>query len=146
MKMASRSTDLISKTKQFCTCGTLFFSNLQKNKFARAARFFIFLCRCFSRLQCRFVLLKRQSSWLHIIFMEELSYVLTKDFFPVLMFAFSFLLSLIFTLLAASNSHFLTAPSLWDFHVFLPKKFVSFIFNLSLYLFLLYPRECKRKK
>ena len=30
-------------------------SNRQKNKFARAARFFVFLCRCFVRLQCRFV-------------------------------------------------------------------------------------------
>ena len=39
MKMASRLIDLISK----------------KNKFARAARFFVFLCRCFAGLQCRFV-------------------------------------------------------------------------------------------
>ena len=30
-------------------------SNRQKNKFARAARFFVFLFLCFARLQCRFV-------------------------------------------------------------------------------------------
>ena len=59
-----RSIDLISKT----------------NKFAPAARFFVFICRCFARLQCRFVRLKRQSSKFHIIFMEELSYELTEDF------------------------------------------------------------------
>ena len=57
MRMASRSIDLI---KRICTCSTLF-SNLPKNKFARAERFFVFLCRCFARLQCRFVRLKRQT-------------------------------------------------------------------------------------
>ena len=36
-------------------------------------------------------------------------------------------LPLIFTLLAASNSHCLTAAL--NFHVFLPTKFVSFVFN-----------------
>ena len=43
MKMASTSIDLIRK---------------KKNKFARAADFFVFRCRCFARLQCRFVRLK----------------------------------------------------------------------------------------
>ena len=42
MKMASTSIDLIRK----------------KNKFVRAADFFVFRCRCFARLQCRFVRLK----------------------------------------------------------------------------------------
>ena len=51
--------------------------------------------------------------------------------FPVFMFAFIFQsLLLIFTLLAASLSHFLTAAL--NFHVFLPKKFVFFVFNNSL--------------
>ena len=51
--------------------------------------------------------------------------------FPVFMFAFIFQsLLLIFSLLAASLSHFLTAAL--NFHVFLPKKFVSFVFNNSL--------------
>ena len=38
------------------------------------------------------------------------------------------------------------SPPLWNFHVFLPTKFVSFVFNHSLWLFLCYPRECKRQK
>ena len=62
MKMASRSIDLISKKN--CTCSTLF----------------VFLCSCFAQLQRCFVGLKRQTSQLHIIFMEELSYVLTQYF------------------------------------------------------------------
>ena len=55
---------------------------------------------------------------------------------------FYFSLPLIFTLLArcflaASISHFLTAAL--NFRVFLPTKFVSFVFNDSLQLFLCYP-------
>ena len=84
-------------------------SNWQKNKFARAARLFVFLCRCFARLQCRFERLKRQTSLLHIIFMEELSYVLTQYFVSCVHIRFYFSLPLIFTLLAASISHFFTA-------------------------------------
>ena len=47
MKMASRSIDLIGK---------------EKNKFALVARFFVFLCRCFARLQYRLLPRKRQTS------------------------------------------------------------------------------------
>ena len=119
-------------------------SNQQKNKFARAARFFVFLCRCFAPLQRCFVRLKRQTSQLHIIFMEELSYVLTQYFVSCVHVRFYFSLPLIFTLLAASISHCLTAAL--NFHVFLPTKFVSFVFNHSLQLFLCYPRECKHQK
>ena len=58
-----------------------FFSNKQKkNKFARAARFFVFLCRCFAPLQRCFVQLKRQTSQFHIIFMKELAHVLSQFF------------------------------------------------------------------
>ena len=45
--------------------------------------------------------------------------------------------------LTTSISHCLTAGL--DFHVFLPTKFVSFVFNHSLWLFLCYPREHKDK-
>ena len=48
------------------------------------------------------------------------------------------------SLLAASISHFLTAAL--NFHVFLPTKFVSLVFNHSLQLFLCYPRESNHKK
>ena len=74
MKMASRSIDLISKKKKNCTCSTLFV-------FAFVLHNYIHRC---------FVGLKRQTSSLHIIFMEELSYVLTNILSPVFMFAFIF--------------------------------------------------------
>ena len=90
---------------------------------------FVFLCRCFAELQRCFVGLKRQTSWLHIIFMEELSYVLTQYFVSCVHVRFYFSLPLIFTLLAASISHCLTAAL--NFHLFLPTKFVSFVFNHS---------------
>ena len=116
MKMESRSIDLISK--QIYTCmSTLFFLISQKNKFARAAHTLfsnqqekkqicicstLFLCCCFARL-------KHQTSQLHITFMEELSMCLPKILFREFMFASVFSMPLIFTLLANSISHFLTA-------------------------------------
>ena len=118
---------LISKKKkQICTCSTLFFLiSKKKNKFVRVARFFVFICRYFARLQCRFVLARRQTSQLHIIFMEELSYVLTEDFVSCVHARFYFFTAALFHL-AANISHFLTAaiPPLWNFHVFLSTKFV----------------------
>ena len=65
--------------------------------------------------------------------MDELLYVLTQYFVSCVHVRFSFSLLLIFTLLAASISYFLSAPL--NFHVFLPTKFVSFVFNNSLQLF-----------
>ena len=41
---------------------------------------------------------------------------------------------------------FLILTATLNFHVFLPTKFVSFVFNHSLQLFLCYPRECKHQK
>ena len=96
-----------------------------------------------------YVRLKRQTSQLPIIFMEELSYVLTQCF------VFLCSCSLLFftgphlhlidgrSSLAASLSHFLTAAL--NFHVFLPTKFVSFVFSHSLQLFLCHPLECKHQ-
>ena len=126
MKMASRSIDLISKKtnhctcstlffliskkkKQICTCSTLFFLiSKKKPKFIRVARFFVFICRYFARLQCRFVLARRQTSQLHIIFMEELSYVLTEDFVSCVHARFYFFTAALFHQVA-NISHFLTA-------------------------------------
>ena len=70
--------------------------------------------------------------------MEEFSRVLTQYFVSCVHVRFYFSLLLIFTLLAPSISHFLTAAL--NFHVFLPTKFVSFVLNNSLWLFLCYPR------
>ena len=53
----------IHLAKEQIALAARFFSNKQKkNKFARAARFFVFLCRCFAPLQRCFVRLKRQTS------------------------------------------------------------------------------------
>ena len=59
--------------------------------------------------------------------MEELWYVLTQYFVSCVHVRFYFSLPLIFTLLAASFSLCLTAAL--NLHVFLPTKFVSFVFN-----------------
>ena len=115
MKMASRSIDLFSE-KTNCKCSTLFFSNQQKNKFARAcSTLFGFLWRSFAQLQRCFVGLNRQTSQLHIIFKEELSYVLTQYFVSCVHVRFYFSLPIIFTLLAAGISHCLTAALIFMF-------------------------------
>ena len=59
--------------------------------------------------------------------MEELSYVLTQYFVFCVHVRFCFSLPLIFTLLASTISLCFTAAL--NFHVFLPTKFVSFVFN-----------------
>ena len=106
------SIDLISKKTNY-TCSILF----------------VFLCRCFAQIQRCFVGLKRQTSQLHIIFMEEL---LTQYFVSCVHVRFYFSLPLIFTLLATSISHCLTAA--FNFHVFLSTKFFSFVFSHQLQL------------
>ena len=122
-----------------------FSSNQQKTNLHVQHAFLSFPCRCFARLQRRFLQLKRQTSKLHIIFMEELSGVCAYPIFCLLYScSLLFFTAVHFTLLAASISHFLTAAL--TFHVFLPTKFVSFVFNNSLQLFLCYPRQCKHKK
>ena len=57
---------------------------------------------------------------------------LPNTLFPVFMFTVAHFHLAGRSLLGASISHFLTAPL--NFHVFLPTKFVSFIFNDSLWL------------
>ena len=61
--------------------------------------------------------------------MEELSYVFTQYFVSCVHVRFYFSLPLIFTLLAASISHFFTAAL--NFHVFLLTKFVSFVLSIT---------------
>ena len=64
--------------------------------------------------------------------------MLTQYFVSCVHVRYYFSLPLIFTLLATSISHFLTAALNLD--VFLPTKFVSFVFSNLLQLFLCYPR------
>ena len=73
---------------------------------------------------------------IYFIFMEELSYVLTQYFVSSVHVRFYFSLPLIFTLLAASISHCLTAAL--NFHAFFPYKIHLFCFqSLALALSLL---------
>ena len=110
-----------------------FSSNQQKTNLHVQHAFLSFPCCCFTRLQRCFVRLKRHTSYSSytLVFMEELSYVLTQyhDFVSCVHVRFYFSLPLIFTLLVASISHFLTAAL--NFHVFLPKKFVSWSSSFS---------------
>ena len=92
-----------------------FSSNQQKANVHVQHAFWSFLCRCFARLQRCFVRLKRQTSQLHIIFMEELSYVFTQYFVSCVHVRFYFSSPLIFTFLAASISHFRTAAMTFSF-------------------------------
>ena len=87
----------------------------KKSNFTRAAHFLCsFLCRFFARIQ-------RETSRNFPVtrFVEEMSYV----FFPFFFFAI-----VLFTLVAASIAHFLTAAT--KFHVVPPTKNVSFVFSL----------------
>ena len=107
MKVSSRSIDLISK---------------KKNKFARAAHFFLSskkqICAC-SMLFCLYLLVfctttmlfwttKMSNFFTHFFFMEELSYLLTKDFVSCIHVRFYFFTAAHFHP-ATSISHFLTA-------------------------------------
>ena len=105
--MASRSIDLISK-KQIARAVHFFLISRKANLHVQHS-FLSFSCHCFAQLQRCFVGLKRQTSQLHIIFMEELSYVLTQYFVSCVHDRFYFSLPLIFTLLAPSISHCLKA-------------------------------------
>ena len=103
----------ISK-KQICTCSTLFCT---------------FVYRCFARLQCK------TKTW---------SFLVTHYFLwgncrmcspKILLLAFSYS---IYFLHSRSFSpcwplvFLIFSPPLWNFHAFLPTKFVSFVFNHSL--------------
>ena len=106
MKMASRSTDLISKKIKQIARVAHFFLQLANNSSTR-----VVLCTCCTRfclsllLFCTttpsFLRLKRQTSQLHIVFMDELSYMLTHIFVSCVHVRFYFSLALIYTLSAA---------------------------------------------
>ena len=127
MKMASRLIDLISK-KTNCTCSTLFLVISKKQICTCSTLFCLSLALVFTATTL-FCTTKTSNFLVTHYFYGVLSYVLT-----ILCFLSScslyFSLPLIFTLLTANKSHFLTA--VLNFHVFLSTKFVSFVFNISL--------------
>ena len=81
--------------------------NRSNKKFARAAHFFVhFIVVVFLQMQCRFARVKCQTSSLHIIFYGGIVVCAHQKFWCLSSCSLlSFLLSLIFTLLAASISH-----------------------------------------
>ena len=124
MKMASSLIDLISK-KTNCTCSTLFFL-ISKKTNLHVQHAFCLSLPLFCTFKTLFFGLKRQTSQLHIIFMEELSYLLTQYFVSCVHVRFYFFTAPHFhlagrSLLAASISHCLTAAL--NFYVFLSTKF-----------------------
>ena len=147
MKMVLRSTDLISK-KTNCTCSTLFFLISKEKQICTCSTHFCLLSFCFARLQ-RCLCTTKTSNFLVTHYFYGGIVVCA---YPIFCFLCSYSL-LFFTaahfhlagrsLLAASISHFLTAAL--NFHVFLPTKFVSFVFSHSLQLFLCHPLECKHQ-
>ena len=134
MKMASRQIDLISK-KINCMCSTLFLLISKKQICTYSTLFCLSLAVVLpATLFCR----TKTSNFLVTHYFYGGIVVCT---YPIFCFLCSCSL-LFFTAahfhLATRISHFLTAA--FNFHVFLPSKFVSFVFNNTLLLFLCYPR------
>ena len=121
MKMASRLIDLISRITN-CTCSTFFLQISNKQ--------FVFPLPLFCTTTTLFCTTKTSNFLVTHYFYGEI----VVCFYPIFCFQCScsllFFTAVHFTLLAASISHFLTAAL--TFHVFLPTKFVSFVFNNSL--------------
>ena len=128
MKMASRLIDLLSK-KTNCTCSTLFLLISKKKNLHVQHAFSTFPCRCFARLQ-------RSTKTSNFLVTQYFYGGIVACAYPIFCFLcgvhvhFYLSLPLIFTLLAAIFSHFLTAA--FNLQLFLPTKFVSFVFNNSL--------------
>ena len=85
-----------------------------------------------------------------LFFIEELSYVFTKNFVACVLVRLYFLHLRSFSpclSLLAGRQHFSFSHCRFEiFSFFLPTKFVSFLFNHSLSLFLCYSLECRHKK
>ena len=107
MKKASRLIDLISK-KTNCTCSTLFLL-ISKKQICTCSTLFVFPLPLFCTTTTLFCTTKTSNFLVTHYFYGKLSYVLTRYFVSSVHVRFYFSLPLIFTLLAASISHFLTA-------------------------------------
>ena len=126
MKMASRSIDLISE-KTNCTCSTLFFLISNKTNFHVQHAFCLSLplfCKT-TTLFCR----TKSSNFLVTHYFYGGIVVCAYPIFCLLCSRPHFHLAGC-SLLGAGISHCLTAAL--NCHVFLPTKFVSFVFNDSL--------------
>ena len=108
-----------------------------KKHFARPVHFFKSLCRCFARRQ------HETSSELHPL-IKTMSHVLSKYFVSCAPFCFFFFHCRSFSP-RWSLAFLIFSPPLYNFHVVVPVKFVSFVLYLSFQLFLCYPRKCRLK-
>ena len=135
MKMASRLVDVISK-KTNCTCSTLFLL-ISKRRICACSTlaFFVFPLPLFCTTTTLFCTTKTSNFLVTHYFHRGI----VVCAYPIFCFLCS--CSLLFftaahfhlagrSFLAASTSHFLTAAL--NLHVFLPTKFVAFVFNNSL--------------
>ena len=132
MKMASSLIDLISK-KTNCTCSTLFLLISKKQICKHVLHAFL------SSLFCTTTTLFCTTKTSNVLVTNYFYGGIVVCAYPIFCFLCSCSLSF-FTaahfhlascsLQVASISHFLTADL--NFHVFLPTKFVSFVFNNSL--------------
>ena len=128
MKMASRLIDLISK-KTNCMCSTLFLL-ISKKQICTCSTLFC-LCLAVVLHDYNAVLFDQNVNLpSYTLFIWRNCLCAYQQFVSCVHVRFYFSLYLIITLLAASISHFLTAAL--NFYVFLPTKFVSFVFNNSL--------------
>ena len=118
MKMASRSIDLISK-KQIARAAHFFLISKKTNLHVQHA--FCLSLPLFCTTTTQFCRTKTSNFLVTHYFYGGIVYVLTQYFVSCVHARFYFSLPLIFTLLAASISHCLTAA--FNFHVFLPTKF-----------------------
>ena len=141
MNMASRLIDAISKKKNKkktnCTCSTLFLL-ISKKKFARAARFFVFPLLLFCTTTTLFCTAKTSNFLVTHCFHGGIVVCAYPIFCLLCSCSLLFFIAAHFHL--AGRQHYSFSHRRFEFHVFLPKKFVSFVFNNSLQLFLCCPR------
>ena len=127
MKMASRSIDLISKK-----------TNLHvQHTFCFCLAFFCTTTMLFCRTKLLNVLVTHYFYGGIVVCVYPIFCLLCScslSFFTAHHFHF------------AGRWHFSLSHRRFDFHVFLPTKFLSSVFNHSLKLFLCYPGECKHQK
>ena len=116
-------------------------SNQQINKLHVQHALLSFPCRCFARLQRCFVRLKRKTSQYTPFLWRNCRMCLPNIFFTVFMFR-----AFIFHCRSFSTCWPLAFLIFSEFPCFCPTKFVCFVFNNSLKLFLCCPRQSKHKK
>ena len=119
----NRSNNINKKPNSSCSTLLLLIS---KKQICTWARFFVFPLPLFCTTTTLFCTTKTSNFLVsHIIFVEELSYVLTQYFVSCVHVRFYFSLPLILTLLAAMLAFLIFSPPLWI------SMFVSVVFTTT---------------